>query len=499
MGKKIVIVGGGIAGMSAGIYAQKCGFDSVIYEKHSVAGGECTGWMREKHYIDNCICWMTGAKEGYDIYPMWKELGFIPEGVQVHQHDYFYKSELNGQSLYLWRDLKRAEADMIALSPEDKKEIKKFFKHVKYAECLQVPAKKPTDMMNLFDWTDLGLKMIKMVPVINKYGKVTLKELGARFKHPLIKKIFSDYLPEEYLAHIMMNAYGAISSGGGGIPLGGSFAAAQRMRKIYESLGGTILLNQDVSEICIENGHSSGIILSDGTKVDADYVICTTDPHFAFEKLMDYKYMPPLLKKAYEDPEHNPLISSFQAAYSYDGMTDEVKGRMFFDCKPFDLCGRPVTRMNLKNYTFEKTTLPDGKNLLQVKLLEPESEYLWWEKLYNTDKAAYDAEKARVAKDVEKAIIERFPFMEGKLTLLNTWTPVTYNRYCNAYRGVFMTFLQTHGSMNAMAVPGVLKGVNNVFIASQWLLIGGGLPGAMVMGKFAVQRILKKEKRSIKI
>lgn len=30
--KKIVIIGGGIAGLSAGIFAQKNGFDSIIVE-----------------------------------------------------------------------------------------------------------------------------------------------------------------------------------------------------------------------------------------------------------------------------------------------------------------------------------------------------------------------------------------------------------------------------------------------------------------------------------
>jgi len=32
--KKIVIIGGGVAGLSAGIFAQKNGFESTILEKH---------------------------------------------------------------------------------------------------------------------------------------------------------------------------------------------------------------------------------------------------------------------------------------------------------------------------------------------------------------------------------------------------------------------------------------------------------------------------------
>ena len=38
--KKVVIIGGGIAGLSAGIYARLCGMDVEIYEKNAVPGGE---------------------------------------------------------------------------------------------------------------------------------------------------------------------------------------------------------------------------------------------------------------------------------------------------------------------------------------------------------------------------------------------------------------------------------------------------------------------------
>jgi phytoene desaturase len=65
--KKIVIIGGGIAGLSAGIFAQKNGFESTILEKHHTTGGECTGWDRRGYHIDGCIHWLVGTKEGTPI------------------------------------------------------------------------------------------------------------------------------------------------------------------------------------------------------------------------------------------------------------------------------------------------------------------------------------------------------------------------------------------------------------------------------------------------
>ena len=48
--KKVVIIGGGIAGMTAGVLLQKAGFATEIYEKNALPGGQCTGWKRRLFY-----------------------------------------------------------------------------------------------------------------------------------------------------------------------------------------------------------------------------------------------------------------------------------------------------------------------------------------------------------------------------------------------------------------------------------------------------------------
>ena len=75
--KKVIIVGGGIAGLSAGIYALKAGFDAEIYEKNPIAGGECMGWNRKGYHIDNCIHWLTGTDPDTKLWEVWKTCGAI--------------------------------------------------------------------------------------------------------------------------------------------------------------------------------------------------------------------------------------------------------------------------------------------------------------------------------------------------------------------------------------------------------------------------------------
>lgn len=42
-------------------------------------------------------------------------------------------------------------------------------------------------------------------------------------------------------------------------------------------------------------------------------------------------------------------------------------------------------------------------------------------------------------------------------------------------------------------------GLDNVVLAGQWITPPGGLPGSAAAGKFAVQRILKKEGRDFRL
>ena len=60
-----------------------------------------------------------------------------------------------------------------------------------------------------------------------------------------------------------------------------------------------------------------------------------------------------------------------------------------------------------------------------------------------------------------------------------------------------MTFITTKKSPNNFSIPGVVKGVKNLFLAGQWLMVAGGIPPALVSGKYAVQRILKSQHKNV--
>jgi len=100
--KKVIVVGGGIAGLSAGIYALKAGFEAEIYEKNPVAGGECMGWNRNGYHIDNCIHWLTGTDSKTKLWEVWKTCGAIDENSEYANTSKFYSSRLGDKEVSLW-------------------------------------------------------------------------------------------------------------------------------------------------------------------------------------------------------------------------------------------------------------------------------------------------------------------------------------------------------------------------------------------------------------
>ena len=124
--KKIIIIGGGISGLSAGIYGLDNDFDVTIYEKHNIVGGQCTGWVRDNSFIDGCAHWVVGTSPKSKFYPLWRYVGAFDSNSIVYETDYFSKFDINGEIVTFYSDLDKLENELLRVGPEDKKQIKRF-------------------------------------------------------------------------------------------------------------------------------------------------------------------------------------------------------------------------------------------------------------------------------------------------------------------------------------------------------------------------------------
>ncbi|MCI8597539.1 MAG: NAD(P)/FAD-dependent oxidoreductase [Lachnospiraceae bacterium] len=487
--KKVAIIGGGIAGMTAGVLLQKAGIQTEIFEKNSVPGGQCTGWKREGYYIDNCIHWLTGTREGSGLHELWKEIGALGDSVEVYEKEMFFSSRLNGQELTFWRDKERTRRELLALSPEDEKEINKLIDYVEMAETMTVPVEKPFDAMSPLEFMKLGMSMKDMGKVMKEYGNKDLKELARRFRHPLIQSAILDYMPDGYQAYTFLVSYGTVTSGNGDIPRGGSLAMAMRIANRYQEAGGILHTNAEVEKILLKDKQAEGLLLKNGEKVESDYVICACDTAYTFGRLLPKEYMPRSLKRQYTEREKYPVNSGFQIAYGVEGVFPQLTGTRVFPCEKIKVGNRTIQRMSIQSYDYEPGFAPKGNMILQSNFCQLEEDYQYWKSLYS-QKSTYKEKKREIAQQAMERLTVEYPFLKGRIRILDVWTPMTYTRYCNSYKGAYMSFVTSKGA-KSITTPGTIKGLDHVLIASQWLMGPGGLPTAAAMGKFAAWRIIR--------
>ncbi|MFP4016389.1 MAG: phytoene desaturase family protein [Halanaerobiales bacterium] len=493
--KKIVIIGGGIAGLTAGIFAQKNNFESIILEKHHTLGGECTGWDRQGYHIDGCIHWLVGTKEGTPIRELWEIVAAL-DGVKIYDPESFMAVEHEGVTVHFYRDVERLKKSWLEISPEDKDIIEDFCKDIRKLHSFSVPVGKPLDMMNIIEKIKYMISMKDIGPIMNKYSKISVQDFARKFKHPALRTAISSFLPEgDYSAVSVIFPLGTFTGGQSSIPKGGSKALAMRMVDKYISLGGTVKVSSEVVKLEIEGKTVRKVICEDGKIYEGDYFIIATDANVLYEKLLQGKYPDRQFQKRYNNPEDYPLASNIYIGIGYEGTMDDIPRTLKFPVKSLDIKQnqKPVEHLQMTHYAYEPEFAPDGHTVITFAINQFESELDCWEELVK-DIERYNEEKARIGKCVIQAVESRFPHMKGKLKVLDVASPQTYARYCNAYRGAFMGFWPTLQGKE-MQHTGKIKGLSNIFLSGQWLQPPGGLPTALITGKDTIMRLCKKERK----
>ena len=302
---------------------------------------------------------------------------------------------------------------------------------------------------------------------------MVLKEYANTFQSQMLRQFFLDYMDSGFNALSLMTAYATFTAGNGNVPKGGSAEMAKRMAEKYKSLGGVVHTKSPVEKVEINGTKATGITLADGNTVKADYIICACDTSVTFNKLMDKKYMP------------KQLESNYKKECRFINNTE------IFPCREIRIGNSVFERMSVKSYWHEPKFSPMGKAVLQAHFTQTEQDYEYWKNLYETDRNEYKKKKLEIAEEIILSISARYQQINGKIEVLDVLTPYTYNQWTGAYKGSYMSFVMSPKAMEQKNFTGMIDGLENVVLASQWQEIPGGLPYAAAAGKFAVQRIAK--------
>lgn len=488
MAKKIVIIGGGVAGLSAGIYARLNGFDTEIIEMHSITGGQCTAWDRKGYRFDYCLHWLVGTLKG-PFNDIWKETDVLNDTVEIIDHEIQTKAvNRDGQEFIIYANLDRWEEYLYKLAPEDEKSIKKMCNDMKKSSFLQ-PFADPPRLRNLSKSVKSIFTMTPVLILFLKYGRKNcdqyFSELGFRNKF-LKESLESIYGSRDFsaLAFIMMFAW--FNQKNAGYLKGGSLPLSGRMNRRFLDLGGKLRTKSVVSKISVKNNTAKGVILSDGTEISADYVISAADGRSTIYDMLEGKFLSKKISNAYENWQlFSPLV---QVSFGINKKIKSDTPAEIHMVKDQEI-GRTITKngYSFMNYHFDPTMAPEGKSVIVLRFDSPWD--LW--KDLSTDE--YKKEKAAIEKDAKDLLEKRYPGVSESIEVCDVATPLTDVRYTGVWKGSYEGFMPS--SKNLMDnLDQTLPGLKKFYMAGQWLFPGGGLPPAGQSGKWAIQYICKEEK-----
>ena len=158
----LIILGAGISGLAAGIYAQMAGYSTTLFEKNAVPGGECMGWDRKGYHIDGCIHWLTGTNPANPLYKVWEDVGALGDDVEVYNPESFCVIETPKGLLHLYNDMDRLKKHLYEFAPEDQESLEGLYAAIEAIKDSNIPM-SPPEMMG-------PAEIIKMLGAMKKQG-----------------------------------------------------------------------------------------------------------------------------------------------------------------------------------------------------------------------------------------------------------------------------------------------------------------------------------------
>jgi phytoene dehydrogenase-like protein len=296
--RTILIIGAGIGGLSTGCYAQMNGYRATILEMHTTPGGLCTSWKRDGYTFDGSIHNLAGSTPQSAFYGMWRELGVVP-AVRMHAFKELVRVERSGgEPLTVYTNLDRLAQHMKQLAPADVAPIDELIAAAR--------AFIRYDLLGLSLASPLArARSLPMLPLLLKYGRMTLEDFAARFTDPFLRRAFPTIVydwPQTSMA-MLLTFLSRTHLGDMGWPMGGSLTLARAIERRFRDLGGELRYESCVQSILVENNVAVGVRLTDGSELRADIIVSNANGHATIFEMLAGRYTSAAVRAYYARPE----------------------------------------------------------------------------------------------------------------------------------------------------------------------------------------------------
>lgn len=494
MGKSIIIIGGGVAGLAAGCYAQMNGYDTQIFEQHFLPGGLCTSWVRGGYTFDGCISYLYGSGDDRPFNDLWQELGVAGVVEMIDLDEFIRVRGTDGVEACAFADPDRLEAHLLDIAPEDRRVIHALCRGVRACDGLDMSilSKKPRAHMTPVDWGLIGLKMLPYWGATARWMHTSAAGFARRFGNPFLRRAFPFMLgwPEiPMLAGLTMLA--SMHAGNAGYPKGGSLGLARAMENRYLELGGTIHYEHRVERILVRKDRAYGVRLYTDEEFTSDYVISAADFRTTAWKMLRGEYTRPRHRRMYDG--RHPIHSQIQVSVGLRrDMSREPNWVVHLFDEPVVIGAEERDYLSVKNFSFDPTLAPADRSIVEVFL---RINYEYWQHIYGHK--LYKSEQVQVEDQVIEQLDRIYPGLGEAVEIKDVATPLSYERYTTNWQGSSCGWLLTPTMMRRMLIgmPKTLPGLQGLYLAGQWVEPGGSVPICAASGKNAVQMVCRADGR----
>lgn len=496
-----IIIGGGLAGLTAGATLSKFGKKVLLLEQHHKPGGCATTFKRGDFIVEVGLHEMSGmVKDGtipqiFDLLDVNKEVDFlkVPE---------FYAVVSDQEPFVLPHGFDAATKALIDKYPEDEKGIKRFIKVI--AGIRKEATKLPrSPLMNKLIYPLMPLLYPNLV-------EATKHTVGSW----LDKHITNEDAKLDMTAHLVywsddpyklsMFYFGLPFSGfignGGHFIKGGSQELSNYLAKYIEQNGGTVLLGKKAEKIITENGKAKAVRFSDNFNRKMKEVTIACDNVIAncaiplVPELLGEPYAGSLKQKIINHKDSCSLLCMYLGfktdvtTFGVNHYSNYVRGE---DVKTL----KDIHPNNVGDWSNRSFIFVDY-NKVDSALAPPEksegvicaADYLnQWE---NLNKKDYKAKKEKVAEILLRRLDKQFPGIRESIEYYEVSTPKTVKRFTSNPSGSVYGYAQSKEQTaskrfrNNFLIP-------NLYFASAWAFPGGGFEGSITGGFLAALQMNK--------
>lgn len=493
--KKIIVIGAGVAGLSAAVRLQKLGYEVTLYEKDRQVGGKMNQIKTAGFTFDlgpTIVMMPEIYREVFEFFGKDPD-DYIPmKKVDPMLKLYFNKEE----PIEFSNDLIELTKTLENISPEDTQGYFAFLADIYQRYTIAKEAFITKSFRGFWDfynpkslWAGIRLRTFSdAYTSISKFVKDDRLRKSLAFQTLYIG--VSPYQgPSLYTIIPMIELFYGVY-----FIEGGMYTLATSLARLFEELGGKIVYETSVDEILIDNKIAKGIRIGK-EQVMADAIVCGADFSYAMKELIpDERKRGKYTNKKIAKFEYS--CSCFLMYLGLDKKYPEEHLHSIYFAEDFkqnvdDLFERGKLPDDPSFYLYRPSLMDDSlapEDQEGLYVLVPVPELSKYEKWTEQTMQAYRQKIIRLLK--EKTIFKDIDEHIVSETLI---TPKDFSERFNAYNGATFGLKPTLKQSNYYRPHNKFSAAENLYFCGSSTHPGAGVPIVMQSAKLAVEELLRDD------